>query len=186
MTLPDHLDLLYTPEQIEARLVELAMTMDTWAAEAQAETRRLLIAVCLLRGGVFFFGDVLLHMRQSVEPGFCRAWSYAKQANGRPEDTVRMDWQGLDVKDRDVVLIDNICDSGRTLAVASEWVRACGARKVRTAVVVYRERADSQHMPTLMGFRYPGAEWLVGYGLRDREAYLMNTRLICTVRGSGS
>ncbi len=185
MNLPDHLDLLYTPEQINARLGELAASLDTWAVEAQAETDRLLIAVCLLRGGVFFFGDVLLHMKHSVEPGFCRAWSYAKQANGQPEDTVRMDWQGLDVRGRDVVLIDNICDSGRTLAVASEWLGAWGARKVRTAVIVHRVRADSQHTPTLIGFTYPGAEWLVGYGLRDREAQMMNTRLICTVRAGG-
>jgi hypoxanthine phosphoribosyltransferase len=124
-------------------------------------------------------------MKHSVEPGFCRAWSYAKQANGQPEDTVRMDWQGLDVKGRDVVLIDNICDSGRTLAVASEWLHAWGARTVRTAVIVHRDRADSRHTPTLIGFVYPGSEWLVGYGLRDRDAQMMNTRLICTVRAGG-
>lgn len=96
-----------------------------------------------------------------------------------------MDWQGLDVRDRDVVLIDNICDSGRTLAVASEWLGVWGARKVRTAVIVHRERSDSRHTPTLTGFVYPGVEWLVGYGLRDRDADMMNTRVICTVRGSG-
>lgn len=185
MRLPEHLDLLYTPDQIDSRLGELADTLDTWAAESKAETGRLLLAVCMLRGGVFFFSDVLLHMRHSVEPGFCRAWSYAKGLNGQPEDTVRMDWQGLDVRDRDVVLIDNICDSGRTLAVASEWLGVWGARKVRTAVIVHRERSDSRHTPTLTGFVYPGVEWLVGYGLRDRDADMMNTRVICTVRGSG-
>lgn len=185
MSLPEHLDLLYSPSQIDARLGELASSLDTWAVESKAETGRLLLAVCMLRGGVFFFSDVLLHMKHSVEPGFCRAWSYAKGINGQPEDTVRMDWQGLDVRDRDVVLIDNICDSGRTLAVASEWLGVRGARKVRSAVIVHRLRADSRHTPTLSGFEYPGVEWLVGYGLRDRDADMMNTRLICTVRGSG-
>ena len=185
--LPEHLDLLYPREQIDARLEELAVTLDTWAAESEAETGRLLIAVCLLRGGVFFFADVLMHMKYSVEPGFCRAWSYSKQADGqgKPEDTVRMDWQGLDVKGRDVVLIDNICDSGRTLQVTSDWLGVWGARKVRTAVIVHRTRCDSRHTPTLTGFVYPGVEWLVGYGLRDRDAHMMNTRIICTVRGSG-
>jgi hypoxanthine phosphoribosyltransferase len=184
--LPAHLDLLYTRDQIDDRLGEMAVTLDTWAREAEAETGRLLIAVCLLRGGVFFFSDVLLHMKHSVEPGFCRAWSYAKQANGQPEETVRMDWQGLEVRDRDVVLIDNICDSGRTLQVTSDWLEVWGARKVRTAVIAHRTRTDSRHTPTLTGFVYPGVEWLVGYGLRDRDSGMMNTRIICTVRGSGT
>lgn len=179
---PDHVDLLYTPVQIETRLGELAATLDDWAAESQAATGRMLIAVCLLRGGAFFFADLLLRMKTSVEPGFCRAWSYAKDKNGAPEDTIRMDWQGLDVKDRDVVLIDNICDSGRTLKVAAEWLHTWRAHNVRTAVIVHRLRDDSQHTPTLSGFAYAGTEWLVGYGLRDREAGLMNTRYIGTLR----
>jgi len=186
MHLPEHLDHLYTPAQIEARLSELATSLDAWAVEAKDETGRLLLAVCLLRGGVFFFSDLLLHLRQSVEPGFCRAWSYAKGSNGQPEETVRMDWQGLAVRDRHVVLIDNICDSGRTLAAASAQLESWGASKVRTAVIVHRQRADSHHTPTLTGFVYPGVEWLVGYGLRDRDADLMNTRAIFTLRGSGA
>ncbi|EIP98613.1 hypoxanthine-guanine phosphoribosyltransferase [Opitutaceae bacterium TAV1] len=182
MQLPAHVDLLYTSSRIDARLGELAGTLDAWAAGSQAETGRMLVAVCVLRGGVFFFSDLLLRMRASVEPGFCRAWSYAKNRNGEPGETVRMEWLGLDVKDRDVVLVDNICDSGRTLGVASEWLRGRGARTVRTAVIVHRLRPDSQHTPTLAGFVYAGSEWLVGYGLRDREAGMMNTRVICSLR----
>ncbi len=184
MSLPAHVDLLYSDADILQALDRLAPSMDEWARQSEAETGRLLMVVCMLRGGVFFFGDLLLHMKCSVEPGFCRAWSYAKGLNGQPEDTVRMDWQGLDVRDRDVVLVDNICDSGRTLAVASEWLGAWGARKVRTAVIVHRLRADSRHTPTIHGFVYPGAEWLVGYGLRDSDSKLMNTRFIGRLPGT--
>jgi hypoxanthine phosphoribosyltransferase len=183
--LPAHLDPLYSRDEIDQQLGHLALTLDAWAKQSEATTQRLLLAVCLLRGGVFFFSDVLLRMQHSVEPGFCRAWSYAKQANGQPEETLRIDWQGLVVAGRDVVLIDNICDSGRTLATAEAWAREQGAKTVRTVVIAHRLRADSQHTPTLSGFVFPGKEWLVGYGLRDREAQMMNTRLICTVRGSG-
>ncbi len=184
MSLPAHVTSLYSEADIQKSLGELAPRLDAWAEEAEAETGRLLMVVCMLRGGVFFFGDLLLHMKKSVEPGFCRAWSYAKGLNGQPEDTVRMDWQDLIVKDRDVVLVDNICDSGRTLAVASDWLGVWGARQVRTAVIVHRLREDSRHTPTLAGFVYPGPEWLVGYGLRDSDSKLMNTRIIGFIPGT--
>lgn len=185
LDLPAHLDPLYSNEQIDAKLSELAATLDSWAIEAEAQTGRLMLAVCILRGGVFFFSDVLLRMNRHVEPGFCRAWSYAKTANEKPEDNIEIDWQKLSVAGRDVVLFDNICDSGRTLATAQTWALANGAHRVRSVVMAFRERADSQHTPTFSGFSYPGREWLVGYGLRDREAQMMNTRIICTVRASG-
>lgn len=126
------------------------------------------------------------NLSHSVEPGFCRAWSYAKGSNGHPEDTVRIDWQGLEVRDRHVVLIDNICDSGRTLATASAQLNSWGARKVRSTVIVHRQREDSHHTPTLTGFVYPRVEWLVGYGLRDQDAEMMNTRAIFSLRDRGT
>ena len=179
---PAHLDELYSRSLIEARLAELAPVLDAWADEAVSATGRPLLVVCFLRGGVFFFSDLLQRMRHSVEPGFCRAWSYAKAGNERPEQSTRLDWQGLAVAGRDVVLVDNICDSGRTLAAACMHTLGAGARSVRSVVLVYRQRGDSVHTPTLAGFAYSGTEWLAGYGLRDREA-LMNAPVVYRVRG---
>jgi hypoxanthine phosphoribosyltransferase len=182
---PKHLDLLYPSEAIDTQLDRLAATLDDWTGPAIADTGRLLLAVCLLRGGVFFFSDVLLHMHHSVEPAFCRAWAYSKVSNEKPEEIIRMEWQGLEPAGRDVVVFDNICDSGRTLVAAINWLKENGARSVRTVTMVYRERPDSAHKPTLAGFTFSGKEWLVGYGLRDRDAHMMNTRMIYTARGTG-
>ena len=182
---PHHLDLLYPTEALDAQLERIAGELDDWTGPSLADTGRLLMCVCLLRGGVFFFSDVLLHMHHSVEPAFCRAWAYNKLSNEKAEEIVRMEWQGLDPAGRDVVLVDNICDSGRTLVAATEWLRENGARTVRTVTMVHRQRADSTHTPTLTGFTFAGKEWLVGYGLRDHDAHLMNTRVIYTARGTG-
>lgn len=182
---PSHLDLLYPTDVLDAQLARLAGEIDAWTAPAEAGSGRLLLCVCLLRGGVFFFSDVLLRMRHSVEPAFCRAWAYNKVSNEKPEEIIRMEWQGLDPAGRDVVLFDNICDSGRTLVAAREWLVERDARSVRTVTMVHRLRPDSTHAPTLTGFTFAGKEWLVGYGLRDRDAHLMNTRVIYTARGTG-
>ena len=182
---PSHLDLLYTPAQLDAQLSSIAAELDTWTGPAESETGRLLLCVCLLRGGMFFFSDTLLHMRHSVEPAFCRAWAYSKLTLEQPEEVIRMEWQGLDPAGRDVVLFDNICDSGRTFVAATAWLKERGARSVKTVTMVHRLRDDSVHNPTLTGFTFSGKEWLVGYGLRDRDSHMMNTRSIYTARGTG-
>ncbi|MGC4073241.1 MAG: phosphoribosyltransferase family protein [Nibricoccus sp.] len=168
-TLPPHLELLYPRSAINARLETLAEEIDAWAAESLLFTQQSLLAVCVLRGGVFFFSDLLQHMRQSVEPGFCRASSYSPAKNDSPENTLQLDWHGLKATGRDVLLVDNICDSGRTLATCQQTLVAGGAHSVRTVVCVHRHRDDSTHTPTLAGFAYEGTEWLAGYGLRDRQ-----------------
>lgn len=178
MTPPEHVQMLYAEPEIEAALQRLALTVDGWAAGAEARTGRMLLALCVLRGGVFFYSDLLLRMTRSVEPAFCRAFSYAKTENGAPLERMFVDWQALRPMGREVVLIDNICDSGRTLLHVDGWLRMQGARRVRSVTMVHRLRDDAMTSPALTGFTYPGKEWLVGYGMRDRTAHLMNTRWI--------
>jgi hypoxanthine phosphoribosyltransferase len=182
-SLPPSLEPLFPRADIDARLEAIAQTLDTWAAESLLFTQQPLMAVCVLRGGVFFFSDLLQNMRQSVEPAFVRASSYSTKKNSSPESALQLDWLGLNATGRDVVLMDNICDSGRTLSACQQWLEAAGASPVRTVVCVHRRRADSIHTPTLSAFTYDGPEWLAGYGLRDRESY-MNRPEIYRVRTS--
>ena len=184
MAIPDHVDLLHTEEEIDAALLRLAAEVDRWAEGAEARTGKMLLALCVLRGGVFFYSDLLLRMRRSVEPVFCRAYSYAKTQNGTPLENMYVDWQQLRPQGREVLLVDNICDSGRTLMHVDAWLRLHGARHVRSATMIHRLRRDAMAEPAVTGFTYQGPEWLVGYGMRDQHAQLMNTRWIGKVRES--
>ena len=182
MDLPDHLDLLHGPEEIDAALALLARETEKWAEGAEARTGKMLLALCILRGGVFFFSDLLLRMRRSVEPAFCRAYAYAKTANGEPLDKMFVDWQGIDPVGREVMLVDNICDSGRTLLHVDGWLRMQGVRRVRAITMMHRIREDAIARPEISGYTYEGDEWLVGYGMRDAAAKSMNTRWIARVQ----
>lgn len=168
--------------ELEAALARLAPEVDRWAEGAEARTGKPLLALCVLRGGVFFFGDLMLRLTRSVEPAFCRAFSYAKTENGAPLEQMYVDWQKLAPAGREVVLVDNICDSGRTLLHIDAWLRMQGARRVRSVTMVHRLRADAVAKPDLAGFVYGGDEWLVGYGMRDQAAACMNSRWIARVK----
>jgi len=180
--LPEHLELLHTESEIDEALGRLAEVVDGWAAGAEARTGKMLLALCVLRGGVFFYSDLLQKMTRSVEPAFCRAFSYAKTENGAPLKRMFVDWQQLTPLGREVVLVDNICDSGRTLLHVDAWLRMQGARRVRSVTMVHRLRDDGMTRPDATGFTYAGGEWLVGYGMRDQAAHFMNTRWISRVR----
>jgi hypoxanthine phosphoribosyltransferase len=184
MKIPDHIEALHDEAAIKIALTRLGAELDGWAAGAEARTGKMLLALCVLRGGVFFFADVLQCMTRSVEPAFCRAYSYAKTENGTPLERMRVDWQGLEPRGREVVVVDNICDSGRTLLHADGWLRMQGARRVRTITMMHRLRDDAVAKPDATGFVYPGKEWLVGYGMRDQAAHCMNTRWIGRVRAT--
>ncbi|MCC5025464.1 MAG: phosphoribosyltransferase [Candidatus Synoicihabitans palmerolidicus] len=182
MELPQHLELLHDGPAIDDALSRLAVTMDQWTEGAEARTGKMLLALCVLRGGVFFFSELLLHMKRSVEPAFCRACAYAKTKNGAPLDKMFVDWQGLDPVGREVMLVDHICDSGRTLLHVDAWLRMQGVRRVRSVTLMHRLRDDAVTQSEITGYTYPGDEWLVGYGMRDATAQSMNTRWIARMK----
>ncbi len=188
VSLPQHLDLVQSSEDIEAVLDCLASVVESWARECQERDGRMLLMMCVLRGGAFFFSDLVQRIGYSIEPAFCRAWSYAKDMTAKPEESVKIDWPEVNVTGRDVVLVDNICDTGRTFARATKEILAREPAQVRTVSFVRRKQRVIVHEPTLSGVSFIGPEWLVGYGLRDRGTTMMNARLIARVKnteGSG-
>jgi hypoxanthine phosphoribosyltransferase len=176
------LELVQSSEDIEVVLDRLAVEVEEWARVCMERDGRMLLMVCVLRGGAFFFSDLLQRIGYSVEPAFCRAWSYSKDVTARPEESVRIDWPEVNMAGRDVILVDNICDTGRTFACATAEAWEREPASVRTVSFVKRKQDKVVHEPTLSGVSFIGREWLVGYGLRDRGTTMMNARLIARAK----
>ena len=96
-----------------------------------------------------------------------------------------MNLDDLEVKGRHVLLIDDICDSGRTLAHIRGRLREHHAREVLTAVLVHRLHAASGFTPDFACFQYPGPEWLAGYGMDDCH-WRMNYPAVYILKGTGA
>lgn len=160
---PD-MKLTYTAEQIKSRTAELAKEINEWMNFTLDPKREQLLAVCVLRGGVFFFSDLLRELDQSVDPVFCRAESY-------PAETLPVQGKGVKVSvdevkpaGRNVLIVDDICDTGLTLLKLHNLFLELGAKSVRSCVLVHREGASSKYEPAWHAFTYTGPEWFVGYG----------------------
>ena len=121
------------------------------------------VFVAVLRGAAVFHADLIRAYGGELEIGFVRTSSYVgtessgEVAIGIPDD--------LAVAGRDIVLVEDIADSGRTLAVLAKALRARGAASVTTVVLLDK---PSQRVVEVrvdhVGFEI-GPDFVVGYGL---------------------
>ena len=100
--------IMITEAQIATRIEELAAQLDRLY-----EGRKPLV-VCILKGSVMFFADLLRKMKTSVEMDFMAVSSYGNGTVSSRELTIKKDLT-MDICNRDVLLVEDIIDSGNTL-----------------------------------------------------------------------
>ena len=102
-----------------------------------------------------------------IEVNPIQSWAYNGEENTALPSGVSVNFSDLPVKDRRVLIVDDICDSGRTLKAIHESLLSRGAKEVMAAVLVQRTSTEPTFGPRWVGFTYDGPEWFVGYGMDD-------------------
>ncbi|MEI6341124.1 MAG: phosphoribosyltransferase family protein [Verrucomicrobiota bacterium] len=166
---PEHYDEVFPAEAVTAGVARVAAEIAPWAGDVLGRGGQQVLALCVLRGAVFFFADLLKAIPVSVEAAYCRCRGYEVGVNGQMASQLKVEGLDADLSGREVLVVDDICDSGRTLAELTSLCRARGAASVRTAVLVHRVIPESLHTPDHAAFRYEGREWFTGYGMDDRS-----------------
>jgi hypoxanthine phosphoribosyltransferase len=157
---------LYSAEAIAARVDQLAQDI---------AARRLddLMVVAVLKGSFIFAADLIRALyRQGLTPeiDFIYLASYDGERVSRGEVRVLRDVQS-DISGRNVVIVDDIFDSGRTLAFAKALLAEHGAKCVLTCVLVDKQvKRASAITPDLIGFSCPPV-FVVGYGMDLHNRY---------------
>ncbi len=161
ITIDGHrISVLFSASEIASRIGELAHEI------ADKKPHRLLV-VPVLKGSFIFAADLIRSMHHaglSPEVDFMILASYRSgiRSSGRVE--VLRDIESL-VKDRDVLLIDDILESGRTLAFAKDLISARGAASVKTAVLLNKPGHLAANITAdFQGFVCPD-KFVVGYGM---------------------
>lgn len=167
---PTNFTLHYSPEQIAMRTRELGDSISPWAKEVSLSTGQDLLAVAVLRGGIFFYADLVRSIRTSVEVAPVRTVGYDPEKNV-PTDTVSVIADSVDVRGRSVLLVDDICDSGRTFERLVPLLLTKGAKEVKTTSLVRKIFPHKTFTPDWVGFEFTGDDWLVGYGMDDAERW---------------
>ena len=155
---------LLTHEQIENRITEMAAEI----GRDYADKNPLFIGI--LKGSVFFFADLLRHLSMPGEIDFMSVSRYGMGSES--SGTVRM-LKDVDrpITGRHVVIVEDIVDSGTTLAYLHEMLLSRGPASVRICTLL--DKPDRRKTPVdiaYCGFTIPD-EFIVGYGIDYAEKY---------------
>jgi hypoxanthine phosphoribosyltransferase len=166
MTAAPRIRVLFDEDAIARRNETLAQEI------ANAKPKNLLV-VAVLKGSFMFAADLIraLH-RVGLEPQveFVHLSSYLDGTVSTGQVTILRDVES-DVRGRDVLLVDDILESGRTVTFAKDLLMARGASRVMTAVLLEKpgKRAVTIH-PDFVGFTCPDV-FVVGYGMDVAHSY---------------
>jgi hypoxanthine phosphoribosyltransferase len=155
--------MLITDEQIARRI--RAMSRDI----VKDFSGREMVVVSLLNGTVMFLADLLRHVTLPLRLDFMGVSSYG--AGTESGELVFTKELRLDVRGRDVLLVDDILDTGKTLTRVLARIRALKPRRVRTCVLLNKAARRVEAVEAdYVGFEIPDV-FVVGYGLDFAERY---------------
>ena len=131
---------------------------------------RPLTIIGILTGSVVLMADVIRLLEMPLRVGVLQARSYHGASTTRGELIIN-DELMPDIEGRDVLLLDDIFDTGHTLLQVVSRIKRLNPGSVRSAVLLYKEgRREVDVDPDFIGFRIPNA-FVVGYGLDYEDEY---------------
>ena len=155
---------LVTQEDLERRVAELAAEIDRDYADSDR-----LLCIGVLKGSVFFMVDLLKKLTLPLAIDFFQTSSYGGSTTPG-EVRIRKDVD-LPVRDKDVLLIEDIVDTGRTVSAILALLRCRGARSVRLCALLDKRAAREVEVGIdYRGFAIPD-HFVVGYGLDVGERF---------------
>lgn len=161
---PDLEEVLFTENQIKRRVREIA------AEIKQVYGRREFTLVSLINGAVMFTADLMREIDNPVRLDCIRVSSYRDKSKsvGAPQVVASLT---LDIANRDVLIIDDILDTGKTLSLVSALARKLNPSSLRSCVLLDKKaRREVPFAADFVGFDIPD-KFVVGYGLDFAERY---------------
>jgi hypoxanthine phosphoribosyltransferase len=155
---------LLTSQEIDQRLDRMAAQIDADYAG------RALLLVGVLKGAVMVMGDLSRKLRSKVTMDWMAVSSYGSGTKSSGVVRILKDLD-TDIHGQDVLIVEDIVDSGLTLSWLLANLRSRGARSVEIAALLRKPAAAKVKVPVrYVGFDIPN-EFVVGYGLDFAQQY---------------
>ncbi len=155
---------LLTEEEVDAKIQEIGEQISKDYAGKQVHL------VCVLKGGAFFMCELAKRITVPVSMDFMSVSSYGSETKSSGVVKIVKD---LDepLKDKDVIIVEDIVDSGRTLSYLLEMLRDRGPKSLALCTLLDKpERRVTEVVVDYTGFQIPD-EFVVGYGLDYDQKY---------------
>jgi len=160
MTHPAYvIDEMISAKSIAARIEDLAREIST-----EFDDTNKLVVVGLLRGSFVFIADLVRELNLPVEVDFLEASSYGDGMESTREVRILKDLRGQ-IEGRDVLIVEDIVDTGHTLAHVTKFLRSRKPARMKTIALLDKPaRREVDLKADWTGFEIPD-EFVVGYGI---------------------
>ncbi len=164
---PDVDYILVSEEKVNEIVRDIAARID----RDYQNSGKKLILLCILKGSVVFMGELMKRITVPVEIDFMKVSSYGAATKSSGSVNIILDLHRTDLSDSDILIIEDIVDSGRTLSYLVNYLTLKGASSVRTCTLLDKpSRREVEFTPDYTGSIIPD-EFVVGYGLDYNEKY---------------
>ncbi len=157
---------LFTEEQIHTRVAELGAQLEKDYRDKNPTM------ICILKGAVIFYTDLIRSMRIPMAMDFMAVSSYGNRTKSSGEVEIRKDLS-TSIEGKHVIIVEDIIDSGFTLTYLSRLLSARGAKSLSLCTLL--DKPNHRAPGITLKVDYPGFEignsFVVGYGLHYAERY---------------
>ena len=158
-------ELLVTEEEIDQIVTRLGKEIDRDYADKN------LVIVCVLKGSVMFTIDLSKKLNTVCEMEFVRTYSYGNGTESNGDVQMKIDFDRPDMAECDILIIEDIVDSGNTLKFLVDHIKSKGPRSVKTCAFLDKpSRRKVDINPDYVGKEIPD-KFVFGYGLDLFEKY---------------
>jgi hypoxanthine phosphoribosyltransferase len=156
--------IVYTKEKIAERVREMGAEITRAYPEGE------LIVLGLLKGSFIFLSDLVREIGRPLQVDFLVASSYGDSTVSSGNVRLLYDPE-TELEGKDILLVEDIVDTGRTLSRLMDLLQARKPRSVEICALLHKHIATELRYPTrFIGFDAPN-EFLVGYGLDHAENF---------------
>ena len=156
---------LVSEEQIQQKVNELAAILSEEYAGKDP------VFVGVLKGVVMFFGDMVKRITVPCQIDFMWISSYGSGTKSGGKVNIVLDLLRQDLETCDILIVEDIIDSGRTLSYLCNYLTLKGAKSVKTVTLLDKpSRREVEFTPDYHGLEVPDY-FVVGYGLDYNERY---------------
>ena len=157
-------DILVKPDELQNRVRELAAEISRDYAD------RDLVLIGVLKGAVFFLSDLMRQIEVPCEVDFMAVASYGSATKSSGVVRILKDLDAV-IEGRDVLIVEDIVDSGLTLQYLLRNLGARNPRTLEVCALLTKPERRKVNLPTrYVGFEIPN-RFVIGYGLDHGERY---------------
>ncbi|MFI3228949.1 MAG: hypoxanthine phosphoribosyltransferase [Bacillota bacterium] len=161
---PDLKSIMITKEELASRVAELG------AQITEDYKGKSILMVCILRGAVVFFADLIRHIDLDVSLDFMSVSSYGSGSSTSGAVRINKDID-KSIEGKHLIIVEDIIDSGRTLKHLKQLLSSRAPASIKICSLLDKpSRREVDFQGDYIGFSVPN-EFIVGYGLDYAEKY---------------